>query len=696
MRETIALIGNPNTGKTSLFNSLTGLRQKVGNYPGITVDRKKGSFQSTSGYAADVIDLPGTYSIHASSKDEEVVLASLFDESNRDYPDKIVVVADATQLKRNLFLFHQVADLGLPTLLVLNMADDLERKKIDIDLSRMSELYGIDVVLVSTRKGIGMEALLEKLEKPFSIPSKVKFEVPQKYKSSVDNLIQDSNRSEYESWVLLAQDATPSFVQDKTAVDEARKSLGVASNRLRIDESVQRYQAINEILGQVIRTEDSTATSRTEKLDGILTHKVWGTGIFLGLLLLMFQAIYSWSAYPMDLIDEGFAWLSEFVTSILPEGPIQSLITEGVIPGIGGVVIFIPQIVILFGFLSVLEESGYMARVVFLVDKLLHKVGLSGKSVVPLMSGIACAIPAVMAARNIENWKERLITILVTPFMTCSARIPVYTILIAVVIPEQKVFGFMELQGVILMGLYLLGVVAALVSSLVLHRFIKSDRKSYFILELPSYKWPVFSNIGINIVEKSKAFVFNAGKIILAVSIVLWFLASYGWGDIEQEAIAKVDAQIEQGLISDSDREQAVSSVKLEQSFLGGLGKAIEPTIRPLGYDWKIGIALISSIAAREVFVGTLATIYSVADPDNELTVKERLLNEKDPDTGKPMYTLALGISLLLFYAFAMQCISTIAIVKRETNGWKWPAIQFFSMTLIAYVASFIAYQTLT
>lgn len=680
--EKIVLVGNPNAGKTSLFNSLTGLRQKVGNYPGITVDRKRGVYKGAENDEATLIDLPGTYSIHSSSKDEEVVLSTLLNKNHADYPDKVVVVADATHLKRHLFLATQLLDLGLPTLLVLNMKDELDKRKMSIDLNRLEQELGVNCLLISTKTGEGMQALKKALSLPFKTTSKRFFSTPEKY----------GEVERYRDWVLMAQDHLPDFCEthEKTATlrNEAKP------NRLRIDESVLRYQKINTFIDEVVDENKKEENQLTEKIDGVVMHPVVGPLIFMGLLFLMFQAIYSWASVPMDLIDESFAGLSDLIKGVLPEGPFTDLVSDGILPGIGGVVIFIPQIAILFAFLALLEESGYMARVVFLMDKLMSKVGLSGKSIVPLLSGVACAIPAVMAARNIEDWKQRLITILVTPFMTCSARIPVYTILIAVIIPDKQI-GFLNLQGLVLMGMYLLGLVVALLSSLLLHWILKTKQKSFFIMEMPVYQMPEWRNVGLTILEKTKAFVFNAGKVILAVSIVLWALASYGPGDALEKAEEGVVRKVTQNKISVEEQEQFVAAAKMEASYLGIFGKVLEPAIRPLGYDWKMGIALIASISAREVFVGTLATIYSVGDTENELTIKERLLQERNPVTGQLVYNFATGISLLLFYAFAMQCISTIAIVKRETGGWKWPGIQFVSMTLLAYVVSLIAYQSL-
>ena len=457
--------------------------------------------------------------------------------------------------------------------------------------------------------------------------------------------------------------------------------------RLQQKETIKRYQLINGVLKQAYKVDLSVAVDLRSRFDRVLMHKFWGYLIFFFILMLIFQSIYDWSSIPQDFIDGTFASLSDLAKQQLPTGTFTSLLAEGIIPGLGGILIFIPQIALLFFFLSLLEESGYMSRVVFLMDRGLRKFGLSGKSVIPLISGTACAIPAVMATRNIENWRERLITILVTPFTTCSARLPVYAILISLVIPNQ---GFY--QGMTLMGLYLLGFIMALVSSWILSKILKFNSKSYFVVEMPNYKLPLLKNVLITVLEKTKTFVVEAGKIIMAISILLWIMASYGPG--KNFSYAAEIVQQEQPQLNNEQLETKINAYKLEHSYIGILGKSLEPAIAPLGFDWKIGIALISSFAAREVFVGTLATIYHV-ESDSEETIKNRMASEVRQD-GSPLFNLATGISLMLFYAFAMQCMSTLAIVKKETNGWKWPMIQLFSMTLLAYLAAFTSYQILS
>lgn len=693
----VALIGNPNTGKTSVFNQLTGLNQKVGNYPGITVEKKEGICKLPRGLKAHIIDLPGTYSLNASSLDENVVIELLLNKNDKDYPDVAVVVSDVENLKRNLLLFTQVKDLGIPTILVVNMADRMERKGISLDVERLEEKLRTKIALVSARKNTGIEELKE-----FIINYKHLSTEPCVNASVIDPEYFDGlrsaypNQSLYKLWLVITQDvnfgnlnrnelAKTSGFQTKTESD---------LKRLQQKETILRYQFINGVLKESMRVDARAAKDLRSKLDRILTHKVWGYVIFFTILLLIFQAIYNWSSYPMDLIDETFAQLSEWTKNTLPAGAFTSLIAEGVIPGLGGIVIFIPQIAFLFLFISILEESGYMSRVVFLMDRVMRRFGLSGKSVVPLVSGTACAIPAVMATRNIENWKERLITILVVPFTTCSARLPVYLIIIALVIPDRSFWGF-NLQGLTLMLLYLIGFGTAIASAWILNRILKISSKSYFVIEMPNYKLPMLKNVGINVVEKTKSFVFGAGKIILAISIVLWVLASYGPGEKFNNAEEIVTANYsEENPVSEADLDEEIASFKLRNSYIGIMGKGIEPVVAPLGYDWKIGIAIISSFAAREVFVGTLATIYSVGS-DEEETIKNRMAAETNPILGGPLFTFASGISLLLFYAFAMQCMSTLAIVKRETNTWKWPLFQLVGMSVFAYIIALAAFQLL-
>ncbi len=736
----VALIGNPNTGKTSIFNELTGLKQKVGNYPGITVEKKEGICKLSRNLKAHILDLPGTYSLNTTSLDESVVVELLLNRNNKDFPDVAVVITDVENLKRNLLLFTQIKDLKIPTLLAINMADRMERKGIELNIPLLEEKLDTRIALISTRKGTGLDELKKHIEEYKSLSSKNNVDIGRIEPKYFENLRKAFPKEDlYKLWLVITQDVNFTAVDKKEI--ESKTSFATKSKtdlkRLQHKETILRYQFINNVLKETYSVDMQAAKGFRARLDKILTHKVWGYLIFFFILLVIFQAIYDWSQYPMDFIDEQFAAASEWLKSTLPPGVFTNLLAEGILVGIGGIVIFIPQIAFLFFFIALLEESGYMSRVVFLMDRLMRPFGLSGKSVVPLISGTACAIPAVMATRNIESWKERLITILVTPFTTCSARLPVYLIIIALVIPDGRFLG-MSYQALTLMTLYLLGFAMALIAAKVLHKILKIKSRSFFVIELPSYKLPLPKNVAYTVLEKTKSFVYGAGKIILAISIVLWYLGSNGSSfefqnaeTIVKERIQKeglspysqnyIAAKLDEyrdsrrvsvipqsnavsfsamqdslkqqtALLEESAKLQEIASYRLEHSYIGYAGKAIEPIVRPLGYDWKIGIAVLTSFAAREVFVGTLATIYSVGS-DEENTIKQRMALEVDPSGEKPLFNLASGISLLLFYAFAMQCMSTLAIVKRETNSWKWPLTQLGFMSVFAYLVALIAYQ---
>ncbi|MCA1965493.1 MAG: ferrous iron transport protein B [Flavobacterium sp.] len=692
----VALIGNPNVGKTSVFNELTGLNQQVGNYPGITVEKKQGVCKLNETIKAKIIDLPGTYSLNASSIDENVVIELLLNKNDEDFPDVAVVVTEVENLKRNLLLFTQIKDLEIPTILVINMADRMKLKGIELDIPVLEKELKTKIALISSRKKIGIDYLKDLILNYNALSTE-----PCLNASSIDpeyfNNLRRAfpNQLLYKLWLVITQDVN--FLNlDRNEIKSSFTKSHSDLKKLQQKETIKRYQFINDTLKLGQKIDVSKATDIRAKIDRILTHKIFGYVIFFGILMLIFQFLFDWSSIPMDFIDETFANLSSLAKQHLPAGEFTNLISEGLIPGIGGIVIFIPQIAFLFLFISVLEESGYMSRVVFLMDKIMRKFGLSGKSIVPLISGTACAIPAIMSARNIENWKERLITILVTPFTTCSARLPVYAILISLIIPEKRIFGFLSLQGLTLMALYLLGFGMAVFSAFLLNKYLKLSCKSYFVVEMPSYKIPMFKNVGINVLEKTKAFVTGAGKIILALSVILWYLGSHGLSDDFNNAEKIITQQNQNKTITTEEFEDQVNSFKLENSYIGYMGKAIEPAIRPLGYDWKIGVAVVSSFAAREVFVGTLATIYSVGShSEEETTIKNRMAAEVHPITGNKVFNFATGISLLLFYAFAMQCISTLAIVKKETNSWKWPIIQLVFMSGFAYITSLIAYQFL-
>ena len=693
----VALIGNPNTGKTSVFNALTGLNQKVGNYPGITVDKKQGVCRLSRGIKAHILDLPGTYSLNASSLDENVVIELLLNKNDKDHPDVAVIVSDVENLKRNLLLFTQVKDLKIPTILVINMSDVMDRKGISLDIEVLEKKLHTKIALVSTRKNSGIQQLKSLIENYKTLPTQQCLDASTIDPVYFERLQKAFPKQElYKLWVVITQDVNfGKITRQELDVSKFKTKSSSELKRLQQKEAIKRYQFINNVLKEGQNIDRSKARDLRSKFDRVLTHKIWGYVIFFIILLTIFQAIYDWATFPMDLIDTTFAGIAEWVKNTFPNGgKVTDLFAEGIVSGIGGIVIFIPQIAFLFLFISILEESGYLSPVVFLMDRIMRRFGLSGKSLVPLISGTACAIPAVMATRNIENWKERLITILVTPFTTCSARLPVYLIIIALVIPEGYIFG-LSYQALTLMLLYLIGFGMAVFSAYILDRVMKTNRKTFFVVEMPNYKLPLLKNVFITVFEKTKTFVFEAGKIILAISIILWVLASYGPG--QQFKNAESIVAKEYVYSSKTELEDKVAAYRLEHSYIGIIGKTIEPVIKPLGYDWKIGIGLVASFAAREVFVGTLATIYSVGSAnENESidTIKTKMSNETYND-GSKVFTFASGISLLLFYAFAMQCMSTLAIVKRETKSWKWPILQLIGMSTIAYICALIAFQIL-
>ena len=651
----IALFGNPNTGKSSVFNMLTGLRQQVGNFPGVTVEKKSGSFKIAE-KEHTLTDFPGTYSIYPRAKDEEVVYRVLTDSTSKEFPELALVVLNASQLKRNLLLCSQLYDLKIPLIIVVNMSDVAQRKGISLDLQKLEELFpGSSVVSTNARIGLGKDRLLEAI-------------------STFDFKNQEANNR----LIISDFEAAP--------IDNLSKQ---------VSETKERTSWIDKVLPAIQKNEE-TKTSNQSKLDQILVHWFWGYLIFVAILLVVFQFIYAFASYPMDAIDLLFITISNYLQETLPAGIFSNLLSQGIVPGIGGVVIFIPQIALLFFFISILEETGYLSRVVFIMDRIMRPLGLNGKSVVPLMSSVACAIPGVMSTRTISDWRERLITILVAPLMSCSARIPVYTLLIALVIPDEPVFGFFNLRGIVLFSLYALGLVSALVIAFILKKIIRTKEKGFLVLEMPDFKSPRWQNVWITVFEKVRIFVWDAGKVILAISVILWALASFGPGDSIEKAEQESSVQISKKSWSEEEKNQFVASAKLEKSYMGIMGKTLEPLIEPLGYDWKIGVSLLTSFAAREVFVGSLATIYAVHDTsdDNTLLIN-RLRMEKKVD-GTPIYTLATGCSLLVFYVFAMQCMSTLAVVKRETSSWKWPLFQLAFMGLLAYSMSFLTFMMLS
>jgi ferrous iron transport protein B len=697
----ISLVGNPNTGKSTLFNLLTGLNQKIGNFPGITVDKKVGYCKLPTGQQAEITDLPGTYSLYPKSKDESIVFEVLADRQNSSHPDLIVVIADATNLRRNLLLYTQVADLNIPVILALNMTDMAQKEGINIDVNKLSQRLGVQVVAISARSNTGLDQLKRAIGNATIIATQEKgADIRMLAADAIDEVKEMvGTDNDYFALQLLHQHEHLACHTARYDQFEAiEKSHNFESSKLQAAETIARYRYLSTVLSGVI--EDSGGLKKfalSDKIDSILTNRFWGFFIFLFILFFVFNAIFSWAAYPMDLIEESFAWITSYGHEHLPAGLLTDLVLDGVVAGLGGIVIFIPQIAILFAFISILEDTGYMARVTFMMDKIMRKFGLSGRSVVPMIGSIACAVPSIMSARTIESWKDRIITIMVSPLVSCSARLPVYTLLISLIIPDEKVFGFISLQALTLMGMYLISIVAAVIVAFVMKLIIKAKERSYFIMELPVYRMPRWSNVLYTMYEKSKTFVFEAGKVIIAISIVLWVLATYGPAkrfDSIEKKYAQIELQKDSAQISTLERDKAAE--KLENSYAGILGHSIEPVIRPLGFDWKIGIALITSFAAREAFVGTMATIYSVDNGEgNEGTIRDKMRVAKDANTGLPLFTFATGFSLMLFYAFAMQCMSTVAVVYRETKSWKWPVIQLVYMTFMAYVASLIAYQLL-
>ncbi|KQB99680.1 ferrous iron transport protein B [Pedobacter sp. Hv1] len=699
----VALVGNPNTGKSTLFNLLTGLNQKIGNFPGITVDKKTGFSKLPNQKIAEIIDLPGTYSLYPKSKDESIVFQVLADQNNPSHPDMVVLVADATNLRRNLLLCAQVADLGLPMLLVLNMTDMAKKEGIEIDANKLAERLGIQVVAISARKNEGLEVLKTAIANTSTVCTQVtSIDVAVFAPEAINAVKQKINTTnDYYALQVLHQHEHLTFFtpKEQEEIETIEKENGFESSKIQGAETIARYRYLSAILKDVVTDTGAAKKFKiTDKLDSILTNRFWGFFIFIAILFFIFNAIFSWSAYPMELIETSFIWLTDLGHAHLPEGVLTNLLLDGVLAGLGGIVIFIPQIAILFALISILEDTGYMARVTFMMDKIMRKFGLSGKSVVPMIGGIACAVPSIMSARNIESWKDRIITIMVTPLVSCSARLPVYTLLISLVVPNKMIFGFLSLQGLTLMAMYVISIVAAILVALVMKFIIKAKEKSYFIMELPVYRMPRWKNVIFTMYEKSKTFVLEAGKVIIAISIVLWVLASYGPGkrfeNIEQKYTTIESTSKDSVQLASLERDKAAE--KLENSYAGILGQTIEPVIKPLGFDWKIGIALITSFAAREAFVGTMSTIYSVDSGDEDTaTIRNKMRDAKDPETGLPIFTFATSLSLMLFYAFAMQCMSTVAVVYRETKSWKWPMIQLVYMTAMAYVASLIAYQFL-
>ena len=697
----IALVGNPNSGKSTLFNALTGLHQKTGNFPGVTVDKKTGFAKLNATVTADFVDLPGTYSLYPKSLDESVTFEVLCNPANKDHPDITIIVADASNLKRNLFLVSQIIDLKIPVILALNMIDLVEKEGDTIDTARLSERLGVRVIAVSARKKEGIEEIKQALLQPLPVPQYDFIDLRKIASDTIDKIRAVIHlNSDFAAFHSIHNLPEIHYLDDKpekkAKMEAILKVAAHDTNKLQSLESVERYKVINRIVAECVfeKTEVKSETF-THKLDGILTHRIYGYAIFLVILFFIFQTIFFLAKFPMEWIEGLFVIISQWATNSLPAGEFTNLLVNGIIAGLSGVVVFVPQIALLFAFIAILEDTGYMARVSFIMDKMMRRFGLNGRSVIPLVSGVACAVPAIMSTRTISSWKERIITIMVTPLMSCSARLPVYTLLISLVVPQSKTEGFFNYQGLILMCLYLIGFIAAISAAFVFKIILKAKEKSYFIMELPVYRSPQWKTVTRVMFDKVKVFLFDAGKIIVAISVILWFLSSHAPGS-RMETIEKKYASTEMTLkYSNAERNVKISSEKLEASYAGILGKSLEPAIAPLGFDWKIGIALVTSFAAREVFVGTMATIYSADNKDNSQTVRDKMQNELNTKTNLPTFTMAVSVSLLIFYAFAMQCMSTLAVVYRETKSWKWPALQFLFMGTLAYFSSLIVYHIL-
>lgn len=691
----IALVGNPNSGKSTLFNTLTGLNQKVGNFPGVTVDKKTATISLDETTKAELIDLPGTYSLYPRRADEWVAYKVLMGADEDIQPDLVLLLVDASNLKRNLLFCSQIIDLKIPVVVALTMNDIAAKKGIKIDVAGLALSLGVPVVEISPRKNKG----IPQLKKTLALAATKKL-IPNDF---IDNksLAADSIKkvqtlipylNDYAAvHHLINHESFNLSAPLQTSIEKIEAETKFNPTKTQAEEVMLRYQRIRQIMQQnVIEPYPLERKLFTDKLDNLLLHRLWGYVILLSVLFILFQSVFWLASFPMDWIEAAFKQLTTSLNGVLPTAWWSDLLVNGVVAGLGGIVIFVPQIMILFGLITILEDTGYMARISFLSDRLMRKVGLNGKSVMPMISGFACAVPAIMSTRNIENRKERLLTILVTPLMSCSARLPVYTILISLVIPSTKVWGFISLQGLVMMCMYLLGTVMALLVSFVMKWFINIKEKSFFILELPIYRAPRWNNVGITMLEKAKIFVRDAGKVIMVISLLLWFLSSYGPGNTIQQTEEKYGLLIQQNEQAKDSLTKQCSSEKLQHSYAGRLGKIIEPAIRPLGYDWKIGIALITSFAAREVFVGTMATLYSVEDTDDgSLRDKMKAATHSD---GSKVYSLAAALSLMVFYVLAMQCMSTLAVVKRETKTWKWPLFQFVYMTVLAYSMSWLVY----
>jgi len=700
----VAIIGNPNSGKSTIFNHLTGLRQKVANFPGVTVEKKSANLKLSNGQEIQIIDFPGTYSMYPSSKDEKVVVQTFCDIHDENYPDLIIYIADITQMQRHFLLFTQIIDLGLPVILVLNMIDVAEKEGINIDLEPIRNNFNVDIIEASGRDLRNINEIKNKIDSyclhhRHRMQSKAFYNLSISEAKLVDRMREIDFQHPYQSIVIAHHYHWLPFLSNekKERIQQIIQETGFEDLRLQVSETMSRYDKFLPIVKKSILKNKSDKLTRSDKVDNFVTHPFWGILLFIFIMFFMFQAVFSWASFPMDFIEGTSNDIINWLKVSLPHSWLTSLLVEGLLPGLSGIIVFIPQIAILFFFLAILEELGYMARAVFLFDGIMQKFGLNGRSIIALVSAGACAIPAILSTRTITNQKERLLTILVTPLISCSARIPVYAMLVAFVVEPKRVFGgLFQAQGLVFAALFILGIFAAIIMAIIFKRIIKSDESSSMILELPTYRYPSIKNVLLTVYEKVISFIRGAGKIIIYISIILWVLSAYGPSEAMDNAIIEANNIAKTSQFNEIDTENLIASKKLEASYAGHLGKFIEPAIQPLGFNWKIGIALITSFAAREVFVGTMATIYSLGSAaDDTNTLKDKMKHDHDTLDGKPFFTFASAISLLIFYVFALQCMSTLAVVKKETNGWKWPLVQFVFMSSLAYISSFIVYNLL-